>query len=279
MIEVSDLCVELSGQRVVDELSLSVVGGEVLALLGPNGSGKSSVLRAISGELSASSGAIRFGGRASAQWDTRERARCRAVLSQSSQLNFAFTAQEVVLLGRIPHRTATTTARDAAIAEAALDAVGCRDLARRLYPTLSGGERQRVQLARVLAQVWEASGMPRLLLLDEPTNHLDLSHQHRALSAIRAMAATGVGVIVVLHDLSLAARYSHRAIVLARGRSVAAGNTADVLAQPAVAATFGVAIFVGAHPVTHEPLVVCSPEPDALRQHTRQLHDQIRTPR
>src|SRR5262249_53599604 len=156
-------------------------------------------------------------------------ARVRAVLLQDTSLRFAFTAFEVVSMGRSPHGRGSATAGDRAITAAALDAVGMSEHAARAYPTLSGGERQLVQLARVLGQIWERpAGGDRYLLLDEPTANLDLPHQHDVLRLTRQLAGAGVGILVILHDLNLAAAYADRVVVLRHGRVCAAGAPASV---------------------------------------------------
>ncbi|WP_407951456.1 heme ABC transporter ATP-binding protein [Pendulispora rubella] len=239
------------------EVSLAAKPGEVVAIVGPNGAGKSTFLKMLSGELSPSSGEVRMGDRPLAEWAVLERARVRAVLSQHEDLRFAFTGFDVVLLGRSPHVVGTESVRDTAITRLAMSATDTLAFEERTYVTLSGGERQRIQLARALAQIWEAhEGQHRVLLLDEPTNSLDLHHQHAVLHWARKMAADGVAVVTVLHDLNLAAQCADRVAVLRGGRCVAEGAPKDVLTAALVREVFSVEAMVLPHPELDCPLIV-----------------------
>lgn len=149
---------------------------------------------------------------------------------------------------------------DYEIARAALDAVEAAHLEERIYPTLSGGERQRVHLARALAQIWEPSPSHingvRYLLLDEPTSNLDLAHQHRTLAVARRFAREQVGVLVILHDLNLAAQYADRIAVLRDGSLVALGTPSQVLTPEAIRETFATPVIVMKHPHLDCPLII-----------------------
>jgi iron complex transport system ATP-binding protein len=188
-----------------------------------------------------------------------EQAKRRAVLPQDSPLSFPYSAFEVALMGRNPHHRGAEGPRDYEIARAALEAAGALDLADRLYPSLSGGEKQRVQLARVMAQVWEAppSGH-RYLLLDEPTSSLDLAHQHSTLRLAKRFTQGGAGVLAVLHDLNLAAQYADRILVLSAGHAVALGSPLEVLTPELVALAFHTPVLVTPHPCLDCPLIVAA---------------------
>jgi len=253
MLVAQRLCVRRGGAAVLHEVSVALQPGQVVGVLGPNGAGKSTLLGALCGELVPSTGSVALHGRALANWPDAQRARCLAVLPQSSMLSFAFRAAEVVALGRLPHDSGRQ--QDARIVEAALATVDARHLAARSYLTLSGGERQRVHLARVLAQLWPGrSG--QVLLLDEPTSMLDPAHQHSILQAVREFADAGGAVLVILHDLNLAARYCDRLLLLADGRSVASGTPAEVLRIDVLRAVFGLDVLVLPHPQRGHPLVI-----------------------
>jgi iron complex transport system ATP-binding protein len=258
-----DLRYQIGGKALLRGIDLEVNEGEVVAVLGPNGAGKSTTLRAMSGDLRLSGGKVSLDGRPLEAWSVLERARRRAVLPQASDLNFPFSALEVALMGRAPFVRAAEGPRDVEIAKRALEMTGCEALAERQYPTLSGGERQRVQLARVLAQVWDtpASG-ERYLLLDEPTNSLDLAHQHTTLAIARRFASKGVGCLVILHDLNLAAQYADRIVILQAGRVLAAGKPREVLCPDLISRAFQVPVTVTNHPGLDIPLVVPLPSPD-----------------
>jgi len=180
------------------------------------------------------------------------------VLPQASNLAFGFTAFEVVLMGRSPHFRGSESREDHAIALEAMRLTQIDHLAGRVYTTLSGGERQRVQLARVLAQIWQGHS-PRYLLLDEPTNNLDLAHQHITLRIARQFAACGVGVLAILHDLNLAAQVAERILVLKAGRMYASGTPSEVLTPQVVEAAFNLPVLVQPHPCFNCPLVIPLP--------------------
>lgn len=258
VLEACRIGVTIGQSRLLDDVSLTVVPGEVVAIVGPNGAGKSTLLRVLCGDLCPTTGEVVLLGRALQAWPVREQARLRAVLPQQSTLMFAFTAREVVLLGRAPHAGGP---RDEAIAGAALATVGIGHLSDRWYTSLSGGEQQRVQLARVLAQIWEpVDALPRALLLDEPTNSLDLTHQHHTLALARQWARQGVAVVAVLHDLNLAAQYADRIVLMHAGRIAAAGPPDAVLTTEGIEAVFGLPVQVTRHPALPGPLVIVVPQ-------------------
>ena len=220
-------------RELVDGVTLTVRPGSVHALLGPNGAGKSTLLRLLSGELAPDRGRVELDGKPLSQCTPRQRAQLRAVLPQSHALSFGFTVAQVVMLGRLPCARHGADSETALVHEA-LALAGVAALAERKYPTLSGGERARVQLARVFAQVWEAppaplTDCPRFMLLDEPTASLDLAHQHECLLAVRALAARGIGALVILHDPNLALRYADEATLLRDGRVLASGPSAKAI--------------------------------------------------
>lgn len=227
---------------LVQDASVGLRRGEVLAMLGPNGAGKSTLLRLLAGELRADAGRIDINGRQIQRWSAAELARQRAVLPQSESLRFAFESSEVVRLGRYPWGERDNVHAER-IVDAALLATGAQHLSRRRYTELSAGERARVQLARVLAQVWEPdAGHGRALLLDEPTANLDLAHQHQLLATLRTFARAGASVLLVLHDLNLALEYADRVALMRRGCIVAQGPVQDTLTADRIAEVFGVEV-------------------------------------
>lgn len=221
---------------ILREISVAAPYGRVMGLLGPNGSGKSTLLHVLAGLLRPESGTVHIHGRELSSFSTRERSRVLAVMEQASDTDTDLTAHDVVALGRLPHtgRFSGERPEDRAACAAALAAVDMAGAAGRRWRTLSGGERQRVQAARALAQE------PSILLLDEPTNHLDIRHQHQFLSLLNRLAADGLTVVVVLHDLALAAQYCDHAIVLHNGSVHTAGYTASVLTPAVLRDVFGV---------------------------------------
>ncbi|MEH6387516.1 heme ABC transporter ATP-binding protein [Pseudomonas profundi] len=252
MLEAVDLSCARSGKTILSQVNFELRSGEVLAVLGTNGAGKSTLLGTLAGELSASAGQVRLAGRPLAQWPVGELATRLAVLPQASSLAFGFTAEEVVAMSRMPHDTGLLT--DRRVVSEAMRAADVTHLAGRSYLKLSGGERQRVHLARVMAQIWETPGA--CLIMDEPTASLDLAHQQLILEQAQRIAAGGGAVLVVLHDLNLAARYAHRILLLDRGEVVALGTPWDVLQAERIGEVFAVAVQVTRHPAQDSPLII-----------------------
>lgn len=253
MLEADNLLVRRGQRTVLANVSVQLRPGEVLGVLGPNGAGKSTLLAALCGELALSEGTVSLEQRALADWPGQERAKRLAVLPQSSSLNFAFSVNEVVGMGRLPY--ATGRVRDAEIVIEALRAADALHLAERSYLALSGGERQRVHLARVLAQLWPGAD-GQTLLLDEPTSMLDPLHQHTILQAVRDFAERGAAVMVILHDLNLAARYCDQLLLLQDGLPHAYGPPAEVLTTDALAAVYGLQVLIQQHPERGHPLII-----------------------
>lgn len=248
------------GQIVrVDKVNLRCLQGNVTVLMGPNGAGKTSLLQLLSGEQAISHGDIVLNDRRLQRWRPQERAKMLAVLPQHSTLNFRFTVDEVVMLGRTPHDTGLR--RDKSITQAALSAVDGRYLSSRYYPTLSGGEKQRVQLARVLAQIWEPAIIAgkeesRALLLDEPSSSFDLAHQQLLLKIVADVANQGIAVVMVLHDLNVAFRCADHLVLMKGGKITAQGATADIADRKQIASVFDVDVDIVPHPKTGRPLVI-----------------------
>lgn len=253
MLRVENLQVRRGKKTVLADINLQLIPGEVLGVLGPNGAGKSTLLGALCGELPASQGKVWLEERELGHWQGVQRAQRLAVLPQTSTLDFAFRVEEVVGMGRLPHQSGRV--RDEEIIAAALEAADAGHLSGRSYLALSGGERQRVHLARVLAQLWPGQA-GQTLLLDEPTSMLDPLHQHTTLQAIREFADRGAAVLVILHDLNLAARYCDRLLLLEDGRPYALDSPAMVLRPEPLKAVFGLEVLVQPHPERGHPLII-----------------------
>ncbi|MFE5393883.1 ABC transporter ATP-binding protein [Streptomyces sp. NPDC056568] len=250
-LKLDELSVVTDGRSLVRGLSLDVPDGRVVGLVGPNGSGKSTALRCVYRALRPSSGTVRVGEQDLTRLPMRDSARTVAAMTQDGGVDFDFTVEEVVALGRAPHLRGNQvlSVRERALCERAMDRLDIGYLAHRGVLTLSGGERQRVLLARALVQE------PEILVLDEPTNHLDVRHQVELLSLLRE---SGLTVLVVLHDLNLAAAACDRLGVLSRGRLVASGTPAEVLTTRLVGDVFGVGASVVPHPLTGDPQLLYS---------------------
>ncbi|GGS59899.1 sugar ABC transporter substrate-binding protein [Planobispora rosea] len=221
------------GGDIVRNVDLEIGSGETVGLIGPNGSGKSSLLRCVAGVRTASAGTVRYDGRDIRGWSARRIARHTAFVEQATESETDLRLGDVVALGRMPFRSRWRgpDRADRAIVDAALARLGLTGLRTRGWRTLSGGERQRAHIARALAQ------QPRCILLDEPTNHLDVRHQYELMDLL---AGTEQTVLVALHDLSLAARYCDRLVLMHRGSLVASGPPRAVLTPGRLRDVFGI---------------------------------------
>lgn len=237
-LSATDLTVTLGGRRVLDGVSAAFAAGRVTAVLGANGAGKSTLLRALAALIPVRG--VTLDGAAVTAMPPRERARAIGYLPQDPAVHWNMAAREVVALGRLPHGD-----RDTAAIDAALAATDASAFATRPVRELSGGERARVLLARVVA------GEPRWLLADEPLASLDPAHQRHVLTVLRAVAAQGAGVVMVLHDLTLAAQAADDVLLLKQGRVLAFGAAVDVLTAENIAAAYGVNVAIIAHRGAH----------------------------
>ena len=231
--------VELAGRAVLKDISLSLASGHLVALVGPNGAGKTTLLRALAGLLP-SDGAIHVGGEALSSLALRERARRFAYLPQGHIVHWPLPARDIVALGRYPHGGTDPARMSQKDSEAVLRAMRATDVVEfsdRRVTELSGGERSRVALARVLAV--EAP----VILADEPTASLDPRYQLDVMKSLRAVADQGVLVIVVTHDLGLAARFADTILVLREGGLVAQGTPAAALSEQVMADVFRISAY------------------------------------
>jgi len=232
-LTVDDLHVVLGKRAVLCGVSASFVPGRVTAVLGANGAGKSTLLRACAALLPAGGGRVSLDGRDVAALHARERAQAIGYLPQDAAVHWNMVVRDLVQLGRLPHGDT-----GAGAVEAALAATDTGALADRPIRALSGGERARVLLARVLA------GEPRWLLADEPLASLDPLHQLETLALLRAAAGRSMGVVVVLHDLTLAARVADDVLLLKDGIALASGPVVEVLTEANLAAAYGVRVAI-----------------------------------
>ncbi|MCQ9367263.1 ABC transporter ATP-binding protein [Brevibacterium sp. 50QC2O2] len=225
------------GNRILHGIDLSARPGRMLGILGPNGAGKTSLLRILAGLRAPSAGIVELAGVPLAELSRRAVARRLAIVEQSPSAHLDVTVEQAVAIGRTPYRGAFSalTGYDSQVVEAALERVDLVGMRHRSWARLSGGEQQRVQVARALAQE------PEVILLDEPTNHLDIRFQLEVLSLLRD---SGLTVVTALHDLNLAARYCHDAIVLQDGRVRAVGTPERVLTTELIARVYGVQAVV-----------------------------------
>jgi iron complex transport system ATP-binding protein len=238
-LNAQNVSVELSGRTVLNDLSLALSPGHLVALVGPNGAGKTTLLRALAGLVPAD-GAIHIGGDALSALSLRERARRFAYLPQGHVVHWPLPARDIVALGRYPHGAtdpARLTPRDSEAVLRAMQATDVVEFGARRVTELSGGERSRVALARVLAV--EAP----VILADEPTASLDPRHQLDVMKTLRIAADQGTLVIVVTHDLGLAARFADTVLVLSEGRLVSQGAPSEALSEQVMGDVFRISAY------------------------------------
>lgn len=249
---VTGLSVSKSGKPILSDVGFAAPSGRITGLIGPNGAGKSTLLSALLGLVPAN-GAARFDEQNLPSMPRRDRARLVAFVEQSASTEERLSVQDVVALGRIPFEAAWQSSPspddDAIIANALVD-TEMAHFATRRFDTLSGGEQQRVHLARALAQ------QPRLLLLDEPTSHLDIRAQLQLLALLRRKAASGMTVLLALHDLNLAARFCDHLVVLSAGHRIAEGPPAEILTPQLLLAVYGVRARLVPDGKNNPPLIV-----------------------
>jgi iron complex transport system ATP-binding protein len=238
-----NVAVALAKRTIVRDLTLALRPGELVGVMGPNGSGKSTFMRAAAGLLPAAAGQISVLGKPIALWRRNELGRAVGYLPQGGQVHWPLTVRALVTLGRLPHahRFARASADDEAAVERAMTACDVAHLALRPVTALSGGERARALLARALA------GEAKILLADEPFAQLDPNHQLHAMEVLQSCAQAGALVVVVLHDLSIAARHCSRVVLMSEGRIAADGPPAEILSGDNLRQTFGVDAYIGDH--------------------------------
>ncbi|MDR2281472.1 MAG: ABC transporter ATP-binding protein [Gordonia sp. (in: high G+C Gram-positive bacteria)] len=246
-IRVINSSVHLKSKVLVDGVSCTAPAGAVTGLIGPNGSGKTTLLSLVARWRRPTSGTVRIGGRPVDDFGRREYARRVAVVEQQVATELDLTVEQVVGLGAIPRSAGWAASPGFTDVDEHLAAMRISHLRARTWQTLSGGERQRTQVARALAQ------RPQVLVLDEPTNHLDPAAAYDLLAGVRESGRTA---LVALHDLSLAAEFCDRLVVLDRGRLVAEGAPHDVLTSALLADVYGLDAEVTTHPRSGKPLII-----------------------
>ncbi len=237
MLKLDHITTGYNGKPILDNLSLEVKSGQMVALIGPNGAGKTTLLRTINRTYPPWSGQVTLNGHDIWRLPPRQCAQQIALVEQVTKLAWPYTVEQILKLGRFPHQGwfAPLNGRDLSVIEAVLQQTDLIEFRHRPLNTLSGGERQRVIVARAMVQ------QPKILLLDEPSSNLDISHQHRLLSFVRDLVEQqGLTVVTAIHDLTLAARYCQRLLVLHQGQIYADGPPDAILIPDLLATVFDI---------------------------------------
>jgi iron complex transport system ATP-binding protein len=236
LVELRDVTYRAGGTLILDNVNVRFRPGAFNVVLGPNGAGKSTLLRLATGLAAPTQGSVWYGETRVDAVDAPSLARMRAVLSQHVELAFPLPAADVVMMGRYPHYERVPTPRDRDIVRRALEIVGMTDKRDQAYPTMSGGEQQKIQLARVLAQIWnydpptDKDPRPhRYLFLDEPTSSLDVHYQIHLLDVARSLLDYNCTIVAILHDLNVALEYGQHFVLLERGRVALAVDDASAI--------------------------------------------------
>ena len=261
MISASNISVEISkGRKIVDDVSININPGVLTAIIGKNGAGKSTALKAMCGDISSATGTILLDNQPTSEIPLTELARKRAIVSQKTTLEFSFTVREVVGIGRSPFSGIFCSLKDEKIILKCLEKVDALHLMDQSYTTLSGGEQQRVQFARALAQIWDSidKSKPSYLLLDEPLSNLDVAHQHEMMYLLKQLCKQNVGVLIIIHDLNLAAQYADIVHILKDGKTVIEGTPHEVFTEEIIGGAFDYPVSVIPHPKIQCPLIIAS---------------------
>lgn len=255
MLKVKDLEVSYGKRQILKNVNLAAREGEVVGIIGPNGSGKTTLLKSMLKYLKPTSGSVFVDGKDTNGLNNREIARNIAVVSQVISVDFEFSVEDIVLMGRTPYIDGMEKKEDYEIARQAMKKTNTYEFKDRLVTQLSGGELQRVIIARAFAQT------PKILLLDEPTSHLDIAHQIEIFNLVKDASRKGMLVIAVIHDLNLAAYYCDRICLLKEGENVATGKPKEVLTPENIKHAFNIPVEVSISSSTRSIYVMPVLEP------------------
>lgn len=251
-LNVEHISVSLTGADIVKDISIRVENKQFVGIIGPNGCGKSTLLKSIYKVIKPQKGTVFLGDKDVIRSSARIVSKDMGVVGQFNDLSFDFTVQEMVMMGRTPHKhlMEADNMQDYKIVADALERVDLTEYADRSYLTLSGGEKQRVILARAIAQE------PKFLVLDEPTNHLDIKYQIQILSIVKSL---NIGVLAALHDLPMAAAYCDMLYVIKDGSIVASGSPTDVLSKELIRQVYEIDCEIYTNPITGDLAIAYLP--------------------
>jgi iron complex transport system ATP-binding protein len=254
MMKATDITLLLSDRTILKDVHLQIAPGKFTAVVGANGAGKSSLLKVLSREYTKHSGSISINNKPADTFSPAALALQRAVLAQHTVVQFPFTVGHIVVMGRYHHRSSKTENKK--VLEEVMQATGVDAWYERNYLTLSGGEKQRVQLARVMAQVWDVKDHARFILLDEPTSSLDIAQQQMLFHVVKQACARNIGVLAIVHDLNQAVQFADQLYFLKDGGVLAHGKPLDVFTKPIIEETFCCRVNVYHDPCTNCPYIV-----------------------
>lgn len=256
-LEAKNISIDIAGKSIVKDISISASKGEFVGIIGPNGCGKSTFLRSIYRAIKPKSGTIYLDGKDISKISFKESAKRVAVVGQFNNVNFDFTIEQMVMMGRTPYKRYMDreNKEDYDIVYEALKKVNMEKHSSRSFSTLSGGEKQRVLLARAMAQQSE------MLILDEPTNHLDIKYQLQILGIVKSM---GIGVIAALHDLNLAIMYCTKLYILKNGQVIAYGKPEEILTKELIRDVYEVECDIEKKPLNKHMYIKYHPNKSLL---------------
>ena len=249
-IKSNNVDITLGGRDILNNISVEIAAGEITTVIGPNGAGKSTLLKALAGDIKPDKGNIFYDCKNLIDINIQERAFTRSVMSQLQPIAFDFSVREIIEMGWIDRGQSDYAEEfENAVMDIVLEC-GVENLIHRNFNTLSGGEQRRIHFARTLLQLWRPSDAkdPKYLLLDEPTANLDLTYEVKMLNIIKEVSKEGLGVMLVLHDLNLAAKYSDKIILLSNGKMVKIGSPKDVLKAELLSVIYDIDIKIKEDP-------------------------------
>lgn len=254
MYQACDIWYRVKDKIILQDISLTMQPGTFTAIVGPNGAGKSTLLKTLAYEHSSFQGSVTINGKSAQSYTAKALSMVRAVLPQHSQLQFSFSVDQIVHLGRHAHRS--TQSANEKIVNEVMELTSVNEFRDRSYMTLSGGEKQRVQLARVLAQVWEETVYPRYILLDEPTSSLDIAQQQYIFSLAKQVCSRNIGVMAIVHDLNQAVQFADQLLFMKDGKITASGEAQKVFTKSNIEDTFCCRVSLYHDPCNNCPYII-----------------------
>jgi len=249
-VDIKNLSWEVNSKKILDDISLSISSGEIITILGPNGAGKSSFLKIISGDLKCTEGQIYFDQSNLDDISIQDRSFIRSVMSQSQDVVYDFSTREIIEMGWLDRGISNYSEDFKKAIDQISEECSVKNLLEQSFNTLSGGEKRRVHFARTLVQLWRPSGSddPRYMFLDEPTANLDILHEQKMMKLIQKKRDEGLGILLILHDLNLAAKYSDQIALFNNGKLIDKGFPKTVLTEETLSAVYGLKMDVEKNP-------------------------------